>query len=172
MSKKNINKRLEHIFDDVNKEDAKPRRQVKKPALGTGLLTLPKAPAVSRTRTRQPKSLALRSEDTTPSSPAITDASGTMSLAFRRDANSWATLRVVDETASHAWAKEEQLLVKQVADQLSLALENARLFQRQARRSGAQTPERIPCSGCRDRPACHIHSGPEYDIQPHGQSGA
>ncbi len=129
MSKKNINKRLEHIFDDVNKEDAKPRRQVKKPALGTGLLTLPKAPPVSRTRTRQPKSLALRSEDTTPISPAITDASGTMSLAFRRDQNSWATLRVVDDTASHAWAKEEQLLVKQVADQLSLALENARLFQ-------------------------------------------
>ena len=53
MSKKNINKRLEHIFDDVNKEDAKPRRQVKKPALGTGLLTLPKAPPASRTRTRQ-----------------------------------------------------------------------------------------------------------------------
>ena len=105
------------------------RRQVKKPALGTGLLTLPKAPPVSRTRTRQPKSLALRSEDTTPTSPAITDASGTMSLAFRRDQNSWATLRVVDDTASHAWAKEEQLLVKQVADQLSLALENARLFQ-------------------------------------------
>ncbi len=52
-----------------------------------------------------------------------------MSLAFRQDDKNWATLRVVDETASHAWALEEQMLVKQVADQLSLALENARLFQ-------------------------------------------
>ena len=52
-----------------------------------------------------------------------------MSLAFRKDEKNWATLRVIDETASHAWASEEQMLVKQVADQLSLALENARLFQ-------------------------------------------
>ena len=33
------------------------------------------------------------------------------------------------KAASHVWSTEEQLLVKQVADQLSLALENARLFQ-------------------------------------------
>ena len=63
-----------------------------------------------------------------------------MSLAFRQDEKSWATLRVVDETASHAWALEEQMLVKQVADQLSLALENARLFQEtKQRRRGARS---------------------------------
>jgi len=52
-----------------------------------------------------------------------------MSLAFRTDENNWATLRVVDETEPRTWAMEEQMLVKQVTDQLSLALENARLFQ-------------------------------------------
>src|SRR4029450_3771460 len=41
----------------------------------------------------------------------------------------WATLQVVDEKDERAWSQDEQLLVKQVADQLSLALENAQLFQ-------------------------------------------
>ena len=124
MSKRNIHKRLEHIFDDVPTEAVKPPKPVKKPPVGTGMLTLPKA-SPTRPRTRQPKPLTPRLEE----SPALADTSGTISLAFRKDEKSWATLRVVDETASHAWAQEEQLLVKQVADQLSLALENARLFQ-------------------------------------------
>jgi signal transduction histidine kinase/DNA-binding response OmpR family regulator len=129
MSKKKINKRLEHIFDDFDKEEVKPTRQVKRPAVGTGLLALSKISPTTRARARQPKSLALRSEETPAANPAITDNSGTMSLAFRKDENNWATLRVIDDTASHTWAREEQMLVKQVADQLSLALENARLFQ-------------------------------------------
>ena len=65
--------------------------------------------------------------------PAVTSAissnSGAMSLAFRTDEKNWATLRVVDDAEPRTWAMEEQMLVKQVADQLSLALENARLFQ-------------------------------------------
>ena len=52
-----------------------------------------------------------------------------MSLAFQAGQNSWATLHVADETEERRWPQDEQLLVKQVADQLSLALENARLFQ-------------------------------------------
>jgi PAS domain S-box-containing protein len=52
-----------------------------------------------------------------------------MSLAFQAGQNSWATLQVLDESAQRTWSQDEQLLVKQVADQLSLALENARLFQ-------------------------------------------
>ena len=52
-----------------------------------------------------------------------------MSLAFKTGQNNWATLQFVDETTPRSWSQDEQLLVKQVADQLSLALENARLFQ-------------------------------------------
>src|ERR1041385_2762747 len=62
----------------------------------------------------------------------ISDAShpeSVMSLAFQAGKDSWATLQVVDETEERKWSQDEQLLVKQVADQLSLALENARLFQ-------------------------------------------
>ncbi|HEY3475413.1 MAG TPA: GAF domain-containing protein [Anaerolineales bacterium] len=52
-----------------------------------------------------------------------------MSLAFQAGQSSWATLQVLDESGQRSWSQDEQLLVKQVADQLSLALENARLFQ-------------------------------------------
>ncbi len=124
MSKRNINKRLEHIFDDVRTEDAKPAKSVKRPPVSADLLHLAKA-VPTRPRGHQAKPITPRIED----SPAIADTTGSISLAFRKDEKSWATLRVVDETASHAWAQEEQMLVKQVADQLSLALENARLFQ-------------------------------------------
>ncbi|HMA07062.1 MAG TPA: GAF domain-containing protein, partial [Ramlibacter sp.] len=89
------------------------------------MLTLPKGP-LTRGRTQKAKSLTPRPEETP---TTLADSTGSMSLAFRRDEKNWATLRVVDDSASHAWAQEEQLLVKQVADQLSLALENARLFQ-------------------------------------------
>jgi PAS domain S-box-containing protein len=70
-------------------------------------------------------------EDDTSIVPTV----GAMSLAFRQDEKSWATLRVVDDSAPRTWAMEEQMLVKQVADQLSLALENARLFQETQRRA-------------------------------------
>ncbi len=127
MSKKNINKRLEHIFDDVEKQEAKAPRVVRRPLTGTGLLSLQKTPP-PRSRTRQPKSLAPRPEEPV-NTGAVMDSTGTMSLAFRKDEKNWATLRVVDESSAHVWAQEEQMLVRQVADQLSLALENARLFQ-------------------------------------------
>ncbi len=38
-------------------------------------------------------------------------------------------LEILDEETQRAWSADERLLVEQVADQLSLALENARLFQ-------------------------------------------
>ncbi len=125
MSKKNTSKRLEQLFGDLEKEDTRPPRQVKRPPAVAGALTMPKG-SLTRPRAQKPKSITPRLDDTP---PALADNTGTMSLAFRKDEKNWATLRVVDESASHAWAQEEQMLVRQVADQLSLALENARLFQ-------------------------------------------
>ena len=58
-----------------------------------------------------------------------------MTLAFQAGQNSWATLQVMDEAEQRHWSQDEQLLVKQVTDQLSLALENARLFQETQRRA-------------------------------------
>jgi PAS domain S-box-containing protein len=51
------------------------------------------------------------------------------SVNFQTGERDWSTLRILDESQERSWSADEQLLVKQVVDQLSLALENARLFQ-------------------------------------------
>ncbi len=57
------------------------------------------------------------------------DSGSSYSLNFQTGTQDWSTLRVLDETQQRNWTPDEQLLIKQVIDQLSLALENARLFQ-------------------------------------------
>jgi hypothetical protein len=52
-----------------------------------------------------------------------------ISLAFDTGHSTWATLQVYNEAEKPTWDPEEELLVRQVADQLSLALQNAQLFQ-------------------------------------------
>lgn len=44
-------------------------------------------------------------------------------------------LELIDDNPGRIWSEDEQLLVEQVSDQLSLALENARLFQEARRRN-------------------------------------
>jgi PAS domain S-box-containing protein len=127
MSKKKINKRLEQIFDHVDKEETKPSKRAAKTS---DSLTQARAP-LPRPKAAQPKPAAVHVED----EPAVSPTLGAMSLAFRQDEKSWATLRVVDDSTPRSWAMEEQMLVKQVADQLSLALENARLFQETQKRA-------------------------------------
>jgi signal transduction histidine kinase/putative methionine-R-sulfoxide reductase with GAF domain len=45
-------------------------------------------------------------------------------------------LEIVDDDPNRIWTEDERRLVEQVADQLSLALENARLFQAERQRAG------------------------------------
>ena len=51
------------------------------------------------------------------------------SINFQSGVSDWSTLRITDETYRREWTQDEQLLIKQVIDQLSLAMENSRLFQ-------------------------------------------
>ena len=57
------------------------------------------------------------------------------SINFQTGQNEWSTLRVLDDTSNREWSVDEQLLIKQVVDQLALALENARLFQQTIERN-------------------------------------
>ena len=131
MSKRRLNKRLEHIFDDVQAEVANPGQLVEKPKTVTGLLGRPgTAPlAVSAALPRRTTPLRRTRPPTTELPPPDAAVPGQISVGFRQDQDTWATLRVIGDPAIDSWATEDQLLVKQVADQLSLALENARLFQ-------------------------------------------
>src|SRR5215217_103597 len=117
--KKPIDRRLKNLFEDVKPEQTPAEF---KPA--------PSKRASEEKQLQQVdvKPLPKESRTVEIASP-WSKPSAALSLAFQAGQNSWATLQVVDESEDRMWSQDEQLLVKQVADQLSLALENARLFQ-------------------------------------------
>src|SRR5215208_1139600 len=118
--KKPIDKRLKNLFEDARPEQApaelKPASRQRVSAEEKSIQSSEINPGI---KARKPAEMA---------SP-VTQQKSAMSLAFQAGQNSWATLQVLDESEQRTWSQDEQLLVKQVADQLSLALENARLFQ-------------------------------------------
>jgi len=116
--KKPIAKRLKKLFEDVNPEQASAELKPAPQKRGSEKATQPvdSTPPASTRRTVEPASQVSRSDSA-------------LSLAFQQGQNSWATLQVLDDAMPRVWTQDEQLLVKQVTDQLSLALENARLFQ-------------------------------------------
>jgi PAS domain S-box-containing protein len=116
--KKPIARRLDKLFEDIKHEQA--AVQEKPPASERAAER--KAAGETKPTAGQTRSLE------TAQQPIVQTDSG-IALAFQAGQNNWATLQVVDENDQRAWSENERLLVKQVADQLSLALENARLFQ-------------------------------------------
>jgi GAF domain-containing protein len=61
--------------------------------------------------------------------PATPESPASMTMPFQLKEQAVGLLEILDDTPSRAWSEDERRLVEQVADQLSLALENARLFQ-------------------------------------------
>src|SRR5687768_3209446 len=116
--KKPIVKRLDKLFEDITPEEA---IVYSTPASHEDVMGGMASATVEVTDHQ-----STRAGDTVKRSPQNEQA---LSLAFQTGQNNWATLQVMDETALRVWSQEEQLLVKQVTDQLSLALENVRLFQ-------------------------------------------
>ena len=119
--KKPIDKRLNNLFRDITPEQA-----AADPKLAPSKRALADSTPLESTEIA-PVTTSKQSSQVASASPAPT--SSALSLAFQMGQNNWATLQVMDETEQRKWSQDEQLLVKQVADQLSLALENAQLFQ-------------------------------------------
>ena len=117
--KKPIDKRLKNLFEELKPEHAPADFKPASPQRASE--EKPAPPAEVKPVISVPRPAELVSPVAKPDSA--------MSLAFQAGPDSWATLQVLDETDNRQWTQDEQLLVKQVADQLSLALENARLFQ-------------------------------------------
>jgi PAS domain S-box-containing protein len=143
MPKKKTNNRLEKLFDEINKEAE--TQQAKGPVTNERKsskrnVTAPSVPTASKAPDpfSQINIATIRENATEPADKSIS-VSTMLSTAFRTDEKNWATLKVVDEAEQRSWGVEEQMLVKQVADQLSLALENARLFQDSQRRAREMT---------------------------------
>jgi len=123
--KPKINKRLDKLFSEI--------KTVEPPA--TNVDALPKGAASSpdlAARAASPASSSTRPHFLQPQITLRNAREGTpaaIALAFQMSKNEWATLQVIDDSHSRSWSDEDRLLVEQVTDQLSLALENARLFQ-------------------------------------------
>jgi GAF domain-containing protein len=143
MSKKKINNRLDKLFEDIDKEPE--TKQAKGLEKSSEKANKAHSPAFFiSTAGESPNPVpdidfpALVERKVAPEN-IIQTPSTMLSTAFRTDEKNWATLRVVDELKHRTWGTEDQMLVKQVADQLSLALENARLFQEAQRRAREMT---------------------------------
>lgn len=139
--KPKINKRLDDLFKDVKPEEhargkpVKPRVQKEAPPpppADPKPVSAPQSAATPvKTTRRQTGTLVLSSQ----SVPAKTDSRNAYATTIQLGEDDWATLRMLDEDKNRVFSTDEQLLIRQVTDQLSLALENARLFQETQRRA-------------------------------------
>lgn len=136
MPKKRPSNRLDELFENIEQETTAPSKDSeRKPSSRAASKKSPTRPVKSpKGSSRSSSSLAQTSalpplETLAISQPATQTTPATMSLGLQLDEKNWATLQVVDEGTMRVWDENDELLVRQVADQLGQALENARLFQ-------------------------------------------
>jgi len=128
---KKKNNRLNKLFANLKTDEpsAQPTQTIKTP-----IQTAPPNPDPVPVDLVQPQA-AYKVVANAPVSNVQKSDSAVLSLAFQPRENNWATLRVLDETTnSRVWSEDDRQLVRQVTDQLSLALENAHLFQEEQKR--------------------------------------
>ncbi len=133
------NKRLDKLFQGIqpeeNAQDSKPKPRVKKEAPPPS----DPRPVLPRHSQTTPVNNPALKRHTTRLSPDVvmlpSGSEGSIYAAnFQIGESDWATLRLIDDDQNRSLTMDEQLLIKQVADQLSLALENANLFQAEQQR--------------------------------------
>lgn len=158
--KQKINKRLDDLFKDVQPEET-PGKKRPKPKGGneapapqvesSPASPRPRAGSIDLAAESKPEPDAAPKPAATPvkTKRRITGAltlppdlgspqpgSGSAySTTLQLGEDDWAILRMVDENQNRSFTTDEQMLIRQVTDQLSLALENARLFQETQRRA-------------------------------------
>ena len=130
--KKPIAKRLDKLFDNIKQEDPSAKPLKKDRVSDNAPVEKKKFPVDAK----QPVKTRARTAETVQS---ITQKDSALALAFRTGPNNWSTLQVQGSSENDRWSEEDQLLIKQVTDQLELALENARLFQDAQRRANEMT---------------------------------
>ncbi|MFN8433789.1 MAG: GAF domain-containing protein [Anaerolineales bacterium] len=141
--KPKITKRLDDLFKDVKpEENAKGRAS--KPKVQKEAPPPPPAdpkPASSPQAASTPVKTTRRQTGTLALPPKFigrdvnAEAKSSYATTIQLGEEEWATLRLVDSQTERSFSTDEQLLIRQVTDQLSLALENARLFQETQRRA-------------------------------------
>ena len=111
--KKPIAKRLDKLFDDI--KHVEPSAEAK-PRTSKGIADEHAQPA------SEVRPVAKRARSSEARQLLATQTDTAMSMAFQTGQNNWATLQVLDDSNERSWSEDDQLLVKQVTDQLSLQL--------------------------------------------------
>ncbi len=142
MSNRRIQKRLDQLFTDIKQAE---EPSLRPPEDG------PSAPVSQGKKTRhgsEQKPIPAKTEQSVAESSHLDTAArhlvpepqihvresqviaepATITLPFRTGTDSWSMLEVYSPPEKGGWSEDEQLLAQQVTDQLSLALENARLL--------------------------------------------
>ncbi|MEW6406484.1 MAG: GAF domain-containing protein, partial [Chloroflexota bacterium] len=150
MSKKpKIDNRLNKLFKGIHLEESdskagqvsKTQQEAPPPSTPPAAASRPDLkPAAKKNKSASsPKQVRPYTSALVPPEPVITqetqDVASAYTVNIQTGYQDWATLRIMDEENQRQWTPDEELLVKQVADQLSLALENAQLFQETQKRA-------------------------------------
>jgi len=124
--KKPIDKRLNKLFDEIKHEEpnAKPTKARQS-----------KVASVDDAKTHVKSKSATKQSYSGDTRKAITQTDTALALAIKTSPSDWATLQIIDDTGNRKWSEDDQALAQQIADQLSIAMENARLFQESQRRA-------------------------------------
>ncbi|MBI5942919.1 MAG: GAF domain-containing protein [Chloroflexi bacterium] len=132
--KPKIDKRLDKLFRDIHPEENVSKSKRIPKVDKTAPLPIKLEP-VRQIPEQIPTPEPARPAPIAPKKPEPRIGSSSISVNIQTGQDDWATLRVMDETNNREWTSDEELLIKQVSDQLSLALENARLFQESKERA-------------------------------------
>jgi PAS domain S-box-containing protein len=142
MSSKRIRKRLDKLFDRIKLDEAGVSVEQIREQQDLPVKPQPGSQREARMDAVIPEAFHTKSlsgllplETNTVVTQGTEDAPASMSMVFRTLEQDWSQLQVVSETPGRTWGSEDQLLVKQVVDQLTLALQNAQLFQQTQRQN-------------------------------------
>jgi GAF domain-containing protein/CheY-like chemotaxis protein len=130
MSKKKLLNQLDNFFADLEQEVSL------QPVEEEERIIPPDAPAAPPSR--PPKEITARKESGEPTAISVKKELSDQAMLetpVRLEEQKLGTLQVLDDTPGRKWSENERHLFEQVADQLSLALENANLFQAEQRRA-------------------------------------
>ncbi len=132
MSNKRLQKRLDQLFSDIKQAEGAPPPVEKTRPVRPRPQPAAQETAASRPAARLPSQTSPVSKS--PIETAVVTTPTSLALPVRLDADQWSVIEIVSPH-ERVWTPDEQALVRQVTDQLSLALENARLFQQTQRQA-------------------------------------
>ncbi len=134
-SNKKIDNRLNKLFDEIkNTEEERTPSNGKPPAKSAPVLPMEPPKKRAHTRSLSPALLEARRKTIT-IEPGPGGPGSVVAIPFQAGDN-WSMIQL-EQDSHHRWNDDEQNLVRQVADQLGLALNNAHLFE-ETRKSAQQ----------------------------------